>query len=840
MIGLWPLVLGLRHSKSERTPKAKDQRPKTEDQSQKKNMFKDLRYSIRTLLRQPGFTVVAVLTLALAIGANTAIFSVVNTVLLRALPFQNPEQLVSIGKSASSEGLPGLAAYEYLAWSQKSKDFASLGAYSSDNFNLTGQGQPERVSSGQVTASFFTTLGVAPLRGRVFLPDEDKPGNSQAVIIGESYWQRRFGRSESILGSTLTLDDKSYVVVGIMPRTLRFPNEYDLWVPLALDPTRETQGDMVTLVEVVGRLKSNASIEHAQSELTLLSQQSSQERTDKFPVNPTEILPLHQFLVTGIRRTVLLLWAAVGLVMLLACVNVASLMLSRTASRQREMAVRAAVGARRWQLVRQLLVESILLGVAAGAVGIVIALWCKGVIASLVPEGFASAVHDLNATSMDWRVFAFTLSLSIVTGIVFGLVPALMASKPNLVRSFRDSGPRSLLGFGLRSVKGWLVVAELALAMVLLLSAGLLVRSFNQRNSIDLGFTRQNVLSLRYDLPRSKYSTPAQAISFHNELLERVKAQPGVDSAGIISHKPLSEFSIVAFMGIEGQGRFDRKKDKPVGVGAVAGNYFRAMQIPLLAGRVYDDRDLADSPKVGIVNQAFAQRYFGGDNAIGKHVGFGCKADLCRTIVGIVGNIRQESLTGDAVPELYVPATQMALNSMTLLVHTSVDPLSVANTVRSQVLAIDPNEPIYDVRTIDQRVMEALSVSRALMFLFSAFAMLALILAGVGIYGLVSYSVSQRTHEIGIRIALGAQSGHVLRLILRTGVILALSGIVIGVAGAIALTRFLTSLLYGVTATDTRTFVIVSVGLFAIAVAACLIPARRATRVEPLVALRHD
>jgi putative ABC transport system permease protein len=491
-------------------------------------------------------------------------------------------------------------------------------------------------------------------------------------------------------------------------------------------------------------------------------------------------------------------------------------------------------------LVRQLLVESIFLGVAAGAVGIVIALWCKGVIASLVPEGFASAVHDLNATSMDWRVFAFTLSLSIVTGIVFGLVPALMASKPNLVRSFRDSGPRSLLGFGLRSVKGWLVVAELALAMVLLLSAGLLVRSFNQRNSIDLGFTRQNVLSLRYDLPRSKYSTPAQAISFHHELLERVKAQPGVDSAGIISHKPLSEFSIVAFMGIEGQGRFDRKKDKPVGVGAVAGNYFRAMQIPLLAGRVYDDRDLADSPKVGIVNQAFAQRYFGGDNAIGKHVGFGCKADLCRTIVGIVGNIRQESLTDDAVPELYVPATQMALNSMTLLVHTSVDPLSVANTVRSQVLAIDPNEPIYDVRTIDQRVMEALSVSRALMFLFSAFAMLALILAGVGIYGLVSYSVSQRTHEIGIRIALGAQSGHVLRLILRTGVILALSGIVIGVAGAIALTRFLTSLLYGVTATDTRTFVIVSVGLFAIAVAACLIPARRATRVEPLVALRHD
>jgi putative ABC transport system permease protein len=802
-------------------------------------MLNDIRYSLRGLLRHPTFTLVAVITLALGIGANTAIFSIVNTVLLRALPFQNPERIVSVGKAADPEGLPGIAGYEYLAWSENSKDFEQLAAYSSDNSNLTGQGQPERVSCGQVTASFFNTLGVPVLRGRAFVPDEDKPG-SQAVILSEAFWQRRFGRNESIVGSTVILDDKGYVVVGIMPRALRFPNDYDIWVPLALDKARETHGDMVSLVEVVGRLKPQASMDHAKAELTLLSQQASDQRTEKFPVTAFEVMPLHQFLVTGVRRTVLLLWAAVGLVMLLACANVASLMLSRTAARQREIAVRAAVGARRWQLVRQLLVESVALGIAAGLLGILIAVWCKGAIASLVPEGFTSSIHDLHTAGMDWRVFAFTFLLSVITGIVFGLIPALSASKPNLVRSFRDSGNPRFIGFGLRSIRGWLVVGELALAMVLLLSAGLLVRSFNQRQAIDLGFAADNVLTFRYGLPRSKYPTPALSNAFHQQILDRIKVLPGVESAGVINHTPLSGFGLIAFMGIEGQRKPDPKKDKPVGVGAVSPDYFRTMKIPLISGRVTEESDRADAPKVGVVNQAFAHHYFGNDSAVGKRVGFGCKEDLCRTIVGVVGNIRQESLTDEVVPELYLPITQMPMNGMTVMVRTTTDPLSLTNAIRSQVLAIDPNQPIYDVRTLQNRVAEGLSVSRSLMLLFSAFAVLALVLASVGTYGIVSYSVGQRTHEIGIRMALGAQRTHVLKLILRSGVILATVGIALGLASAFALTRFLTSLLFGVTATDRSTFLLVSLGLFVVALAASLIPARRATKVDPLVALRRE
>jgi len=803
-------------------------------------MIKDLLHSIRSLLRNPGFTAVAVITLMLAIGVNTTIFSVVNAVLLKALPFSDPQQLVSVHKTSTPGDFPGIAAYQYLAWKEKSTTLEDVAAFSEDTVNLTGNGEPERIPCATVTASLFSTLGVQPVRGRFFLPEEDKPGANNVVLISEGFWQRHYGRDEKILQQTLTLDNKPYSIVGVMPNGFRFPGEFDIWAPLALDPYRETQGDFFALVEVVGRLNSNATLAGAQTELGLIAQQVSQQ--GKLPLATVEVAPLHKQLIAGIRSTVLVLWGAVGLVMLLACVNVASLMVSRTFARQREMAVRAAVGARRWQLIRQLLTESVVIGLAGGALGLLIAVWGTRAIASLVPKDFASSVYDLNTIRLDWRVFAFTFGLSVLTGIVFGLAPAVTASKPDLIHALRNSRSHGLMSFGLRSFRGWLVVTELALAVVLLLAAGLLVRSFNNLLAIDLGFDRHNVLTARIALPRSIYKEPAGIQAFYDDLLQRLQALPGVEAVGMISHAPLSGFSIVAFTGIEGHPQVDQKKGPPIGVGSVSTEYFRTMKIPLLSGRTYDTRDTADGQKVAIVNQEFARRYFANGDPVGKHVGFSCaeKQGLCRTIVGVVGNVRQESITDEVAPEMYLPATQMRMNGMTLLVRTISDPRNLAPSVRNAVLAIDKNQPLYEVKTLAQRVDEGLAASRSLTLLFTAFALLGLILGAVGIYGIVSYSVTQRTHEIGIRMALGATARNVLSLIVKHGLALVLTGIVIGVGSALMLTRFLATLLFQVRPADSVTFLVVSAVFFVIAIVAALIPALRATRVNPLIALRYE
>ena len=805
-------------------------------------MKKDLQHSIRSLIRNPGFTTVAVITLMLAIGVNTTIFSVVNEVLLKALPFQQPEQLVSVQKVAEPGGLSGIAAYQYLAWKDRNTTFDDLAAFTDNNFNLTGIGEPERISCAQVTASLFTALKVQPLRGRFFMPEEDKPGANNVAIVSERFWQRHYARDEAILQSTLTLDNKLYSIVGVVPASFRFPGEFDVWLPIALDPVKETKGDFFSLIEVVGRLKPSATNSGAQTELRLIAQQAGEQMKEPWSVATLEVVPLHKQLVSGVRLTVLILWGAVGLVMLLACVNVASLMISRTLSRRREMAVRAAVGARRWQLIRQLLTESILIGLAGGVLGLLVAVWGTRAIASLVPKGFATSVYDLNNIPLDWRVFVFTFALSVLTGIVFGLAPALTASKPDLINALRTSRSFGVMSFGLRSFRGWLIVVELALAVVLLLGAGLLVRSFNKLMAVDLGFDRENVLTFRVSLPRSKYPKPAQTDAFYKDLLQRVNSLPGVKSAGTINHSPLQGHAMIAFIGIEGNPPLDRKTDPPIGIGVVDGEYFKTLKIPLLGGRQFDTRDGADAQKVTIVNQAFVKRFLPGAEALGRRVTFGCEESegFCRTIVGVVGNIRQESITDEAIPEIYLPFAQMPMNGSTVMVRTSADPLSLVGAARNEVLAIDKNQPVSDVKALSQRVGEVVAVSRSLMLLFTAFALLALTLGAVGVYGVVSYSVTQRTHEIGIRMALGARAANVLKLIMSHGIVLSFIGIAIGVGSALALTRFLQTMLFGVTPTDMLTFVAVSSLLFLVTLVATLIPARRAAKVDPLKALRHE
>jgi predicted permease len=803
--------------------------------------IKDFKFAVRSLLKRPSFTVVALIALMLAIGVNTTIFSLVNAVLLRALPFRNPEQLVSVYKPAADGGLPGIAAYQYLAWHEKQTTFEDLAAFSDNSFNLTGLGEPERISCAQVSASLFNTLGVQPVTGRVFAGEEDRPGANNVAIVSEGFWQRRYGRDGSIIGKSLTLNDKPYTIVGVMPAGFRFPGEFDIWLPLALDREKEFHSDYFTLIEVVGRLKPGVHAPAAQSELGLIARNASEQVKEPLPL-PIEVGPLHQQLVAGVRLTVLLLWGAVGLVMLLACVNVAGLMISRTLARQREIAVRAAVGARRWQLIRQLLTESIVLGLAGGVLGLLLAIWSTKAIGSLAPDGFLTSIYDLKNIPLDWRIFTFTLALSLVTGIVFGLAPALTASKPDLLQALRKGGSGGLTSFGLRSFRGWLVVAELALAMVLLLAAGLLVRSFNKLTALDLGFDRDNVLTAQISLPRSKYKEPQQALAFQQELLQRIKALPGVQSAGTINHTPLNGFDLIVFTQVEGAAPIDRKHQPPIGVGVVSPEYFQTMRIPLLSGRHVDDRDGPQTQRVAVVNQAFVQRFFPNGDVLGKRVGFGCDEakPLCRTIVGVVGNIRQESITQDVAAELYLPRTQSPLNSMTLFVRTGSEPLSFVAAVRSSVLSIDNDQPIYSVKTLAQRVSDATAVSRSLTLLFTTFALLALVLGSVGIYGIVSHAVTLRTPEIGIRMALGANARDILQLIFRHGVVLVLTGVVIGVAGAFALTRFMTTLLFGVTATDRLTFVVVSLIFFVIAMCASFIPARRATKVDPLTALRHE
>ncbi|HEV3471346.1 MAG TPA: ABC transporter permease [Pyrinomonadaceae bacterium] len=811
----------------------------------RRNMFvdvwQDLRYGVRTLLKNPGFTAVAVVALALGIGANTAIFSVVNAVLLRPLPYRDPDRLVMVWEDNTKGGYPRNtpAAANFLDWREQSRVFEGMAAIANQSFALTGAGEPERIDGRRVSASLFPLLGVEPLLGRVFLPEEDQPGAGRAVILSHGLWQRRFGSDPNITGKALTLNGESHTVVGVMPAHFRFPaREDELWVPIAF--TNEQAANRGThYLQVVARLRPGVTVEQAQAEMSAIAARLQEQYPSQNTGVGAAVVPLHEQLVGDIRPALLILLGAVGFVLLVACANVANLLLARAAARHKEIAVRVALGASRMRLIRQFLTESLLLAAVGGLAGLLLSLWGVNLLRAFIPE----SISQVGAVSIDAKVLGFTLLVSLLTGLIFGLAPATQASNFNLNETLKEGGRDSSAGSRGNRIRAVLVVAEVAVSLVLLIGAGLLINSFLRLRSVDPGFRADNLLTMRIVLPELKYPDQARRAAFYAEALRRIEALPGVESAAVTNWIPLVRQGDSNSFTVEGQPDPGPGRSPSVATRVVSPRYFDTMGIQLLRGRQFGEQDRADSPPVVIVSEAMARRSWPGADPVGKRMkmgGYNSDAPWME-VVGVVKDVRQFELTAEPRPQIYLHYEQPAFfRPSNLVVRTGADPLGLAATVRKTVWEIDKDQPVSNISTMEDVLSESISRQRFSMLLLGIFAGVALVLAAVGIYGVMSYSVAQRTHEIGIRMALGAQAADVLKLTVGQGLRLVLVGVAIGLAAAFALTRLMESLLYGVSATDPATLVTISLVLITVALLASYVPARRATKVDPLTALRYE
>ena len=800
-------------------------------------LIQDLKFGLRMLGRSPGFTAVAVLTLALGIGANTAIFSVVNAILIRPLPYPGASRLVTIWETHPDIPKLQAAVADYLDWRKQGRDFAQLAAYScrgcweGANAVLNGAGNPEQLEATLVSANLFTTLGAKPVLGRAFLPDQDLPGKAPSVILSNELWQRHFNSSRDIVGRSISVSGKSYTVVGVMAPGFRFPAWADVWVPLGLVNPIEFTNRKHHLLDVLGRLRAGVGIEQAQASLQTVARRLEAQ----YPVTNrnigVEIIPLQEELVGNLRAALLAFWGSVGLVLLIACANVANLLLARAAGRKKEMAVRAALGAGRARVARQLLTESVLLAVIGGALGLFVAGWSLDFLRTF------SSNHLLRepAVHIDVRVLLFAMAVSVLTGVLFGLAPALQNSGVNLNRSLKESGRQTGAGEG-SGVRRFLVVAEIALALIVLVGAGLVMESFSRLTKADLGFNPNHLLTLEISLPYAKYNAQ-QTAAFYQNLLRTVSALPGVSSAATTDVVPLTSDLYRTRFAVEGAPSPEPGKFPVCQTRAVSPDYFRVMQIPLIKGRFFTEADFKKS--IIIINETMARRFFPHQDPVGREILVGVldPKPAKIPIVGVVADSRDIQPYADAQPEIYWPFVN---NLDNLVIRTATEPMNLATSLRAAVLAIDSEQPTYDIRTMDQIVSGALAPRRFSMLLLDGFAALALLLAAIGIYSVISFSVEHRTHEIGIRMALGAEKSDVLRMVVGQGIKLALIGVVIGISGALVLTRFLASLLYGVKPTDPFTFIAVSLILISVALLACYIPARRAAKVDPMVALRYE
>ncbi|HEX8290318.1 MAG TPA: ABC transporter permease [Pyrinomonadaceae bacterium] len=801
------------------------------------DLWQDIRYGARMLMKKPGFTFVAVLTLGLGVGANTAIFSVVNALVLRPLPYAEPDRLVMVS-AGGREASPA----DFFDWQAQSRTLDDLSALSYWNANLGGVEAPERIQGFLVTAGLFPMLGVRPMMGRTFTPEEMRKENDGVVVLSYEVWRRVLGSDRSVLGKTLTINARQRTVVGVMPPGFQFYDKAEAWAPLALDPHDASVGARrAHYLIAAARLKPGVTIQQAQAEMNAINRRLGEQYPETDANRPVKLVSVHEYLVGPVRPALLALVGMVGFVLLIACANVANLLLARNAARQREFALRVALGAGRLRIVRQLLTESALLAVTGGGLGLLVALWGVELLVARIPPGWVSGIPLSEGVRVDARVLTFTLVVSLVTGLVFGLAPALQVSQPDLNGVLKEGGRAGGAGGRRqRRLRGLLVVAEVALSLTLLIGAGLMVRSFVELMRVPSGFNAANVLTMKLALPGLKYTKDEQVAGFYAQALESIAAVPGVEAVGATTTLPLGGGDQTTEVLVAGRPAPAAGQRPEVSFRDISPDYFRALGIPLLRGRTFTERDDGGSPGVAVLNETMARRLFGApEAALGQRL-TDADGKNEREVVGLVGDVRHAGLDAEPKAEMYVPFTQEASNSMTLVVRTASDPASFAPAMRARLLAIDKDEPAYDVRTMERVVAESVSQRRLTMLLFGLFAALALALATIGIYGVMSYTVSQRAHEIGVRVALGAQRRDVLRLVIADGMALTLGGVVLGLAAAFALTRLLASLLYGVKATDPATYAAISLLLATVALLACYLPARRATKMDPLTTLRAE
>jgi putative ABC transport system permease protein len=805
-------------------------------------LLKDLRYAARMLARTPGFTLTAILTLALGIGANTAIFSVANALLLRPLPYQDPDRLVI----ATNARGPNRRPFSYLRAAflqQHSRSFAGFVPFMGENFNMTGRGEPEQLPAVRVGWNFFEVLGVHPALGRTFRPEDDRPGGQPVVLISESLWRRRFGADTHAIGASITLDSVNTTILGVIPTNFEFApagRSIDIWSSrpfdqngLAPEQARAGQAYVIALA----RIQPGSPFDRAQAEMRLLDAQYEREYPSMFDSDPRlgiSLHPLQQLMVANIRTAVLVLFAAVGFVLLIACANIASLLLSRALTRRKEIAIRTALGAGRSTIVRQLLTESILLALVSGGLGVVLSFWGVRALSTLPP----STLPRINPIRIDNQVLAFTLLLSLATGVLFGLMPTLQLSKSDVQAVLREVG-RATAGARRRSLaRGLLVVCQVALSMILLVGAGLSMRSFKNLQNVALGFNPHHLLLMDITLPAARYPTKPQLASFFDRAIEEISGLAGVRSVSASSALPLIPSNYSPMLP-QGQPDVPLAQRPNHSIQTISLAYFETMGIPLLRGRVFDQRDKAGAPPVAIVNDCFARRFWPNQSGVGMRILIG-KAVQGTEVIGVVGNVKNIRLWEESVPEVYYPMAQHPTESMHVIVRSTGDPGSLAAAVRARISAIDKEQAVTNVRTMEQHLASALEQNRLIMLLLDIFSIVALLVATVGLYGLIAYSMAQRTQELGIRLALGAKPGRVVRLVMRESLLAAMLGVLVGLGGSFALTRAMKSLLYDVSATDPATFTVSAVVFLTVAVAASYFPARRAARLDPSDTLRHE